>query len=275
MMVTSQQFNRCRRMIATLSVTAMLTLGTDPAAAHEFWLDPIDFTPKVGATVPIVHRIGINFEGDTYPFVRKLSRRFSIVDAQGERAIKTIDGDDPAGEVKFSTAGLSIVVYQRVAEPTVFATFEKFEENLKIEGLEWAIDAHRQAGKRMTDIRELYARCAKALVSVGAGGGNDRAVGLPLEIIAELNPYKLNLGDPLPVRLLHTGKPVAGLLVKSFNRDDKESPRQARTDADGRALMQVPMAGEVLISAVHMLPPGPKEQVEWSSLWASLTFKRP
>lgn len=267
------------RWFPALTALVLIGVGAGPSAAHEFWIDPVDFTPKAGATVPIVHRIGLNFAGDTYPFVRKLSRRFSIVDAQGERPIKTIDGDDPAAEVKFSKPGLAIVVYQRVAEPTVFATFDKFEENLKFEGLEWVIDAHRQAGKRMIDIRELYARCAKALVSVGGGDGpagiNDRAVGLPLEIIAEQNPYKLKPGDPLPVRVLHNGKPIAGLLVKSFSRDDKESPRQARTDAEGRALMQVPVAGEVMISAVHMAQPGPKEQVEWSSLWASLTFKRP
>ena len=37
------------------------------ARAHEFWLDAVDYAPKVGARVPIVHRNGINFLGDSYP----------------------------------------------------------------------------------------------------------------------------------------------------------------------------------------------------------------
>jgi Domain of unknown function (DUF4198) len=263
------------KRFACLGVAVAISQLSSPATAHEFWIDPIEFTPKVGTTVPIVHRIGQNFLGDTYPFVRKLSRRFSIVDSKGERAIKTVDGDDPAAEVKFATPGLSIVVYQRVAELVTFKTYTQFEENLNIEGLEWVIDAHRKAGKRTADIRELYARCAKSLIAVGDGAGNDRAVGLPLEIIAEQNPYTLQASQPLGIRILHDGKPAVGLLVKSFNRDDPDSPRKARTDSDGRAQIELPKSGEVLISAVHMLQPNAKEQAEWSSLWASLTFKRP
>lgn len=267
--------SRSRLCTILFALVASWQLATQ-SSAHEFWLDPVEFTPKPGATVPIVHRIGQNFLGDTYPFVRSLSRRFSVVDQRGERSIKVIDGDDPAAEVRFATPGLSIIVYQRIAESITFKTWEQFEENLKYEGLEWVIDAHRRTAKPMKDIRELYARCAKSLLQVGTEvSGSDRPVGLPLEIITERNPYSLAPGAKLPVRVLHQGKPITGILVKSFNVADKQGPRLARTDADGRVEVEVPEPGEVLISAVHMLHPARGEPAEWSSLWASLTFKRP
>ncbi len=255
-----------------------LLLGASPtvAAAHEFWIDPVKFVPKAGTTVPIVFRIGQDFKGNSYPFVRALSDRFTVFDGRGERAVKTLDGDDPAAEVAFSTPGLAIIAHQRKPEEVVFETFAKFEDNLIYEGLEPIVEAHRKLGKPRTGIRELYARCAKALVSVGGNvSGADRAVGMPLELVAEKNPYALTATDGLPVRLMHDGKPLAEVLVKAFNRADPASPRLARTDRDGRVTIDVSRPGEYLLSAVHMVAPAQGVKADWISFWASLTFARP
>jgi uncharacterized GH25 family protein len=259
-----------------LAFLLALLAGLPAARAHEFWIDPIQFMPKAGASVPVVFRIGSDFKGNTYPYVRALDRRFTVTDARGERTIKTLDGDDPAAEIKFTQPGLAIISHQRAAEEVIFDTFAKFEENLIYEGLETTIDAHKQAGKPMLRIRELFARCAKALVSVGGTTtGNDRAVGLPLELIAETNPYALAATEPLSVRLLYKGNPIAGVLVKSFHADDAASPKLMRTDAEGRVTLGVTRRGDYLISAVHMTAPAAKEKADWSSLWATLTFARP
>ena len=98
---------------------------------------------------------------------------------------------------------------------------------------------------------------------------------MPFEIVVEANPYELAPTALLPVRILHLGKPVPNILVKAFNRADPQSPRQARTDAEGRVRLDGVPSGEVLISAVQMMRAEPKTNAEWSSLWASLTFKRP
>ena len=98
---------------------------------------------------------------------------------------------------------------------------------------------------------------------------------MPFEIIIESNPYELAPGAPLPVRVLHQGKSVQNVLVKAFNLADPQSPRQARTDADGRAQLDAVPAGEVLVSAVIMQRAEAASKAEWSSLWASVTFKRP
>jgi Domain of unknown function (DUF4198) len=246
-----------------------------PLAAHEFWIDPVQFTPKVGANVPIVFRIGSDFQGDTYPYVRALDRRFTITDAKGERKIKTLDGDDPAAELRFAHAGLAILAHQRAPEIVVFEGFAKFEENLVYEGLEPLVGVHRAAGLPMAGIRDAYSRYAKALVSVGPVAGEDRALGLPLELVAEKNPYGLAASDQLPVRVLFEGKPLAGVLVKCFNRNNAASPELVRSDGEGRAQCGLSHGGHYLISAVHMTRAKPGDKADWVSLWATLTFVRP
>jgi hypothetical protein len=246
-----------------------------PVAAHEFWIDPVQFTPKVGASVPIVFRIGSDFQGDTYPYVRALDRRFTITDAKGERKIKTLDGDDPAAEVRFANPGLAILAHQRAPEIVEFEGFAKFEENLIYEGLERLVGEHRAAGLPMTGIRDAYSRYAKALVSVGPLAGEDRALGLPLELVAEENPYGLAASDELPVRVLFEGKPLAGVLVKCFNRNNAASPELVRSDGEGRAQCGLAHGGHYLISAVHMTQGTPADKADWVSLWATLTFARP
>ena len=234
----------------------------------------MQFTPKPGASVPIVFRIGSNFQGDTYPFVRSLGRRFTVTDGKGEHAIKTLDGDDPAAEIEFAVPGLSIVAHERVPEQIIFPTFDKFQESLIYEGLEPFVEKHKLTGKPMAEIRELYSRCAKTLISVGQGGGDDKRVGMPLELVSEKNPYQLAGATALPVQLYAQGKPISGVLVKSFNRDDPQSPRLARTDAEGRVTVDVSLPGEYLISAVQMAEPKAGDDADWVSFWASLTFEK-
>lgn len=266
----------CRTIAAACSAGLALIVTVFPALAHEFWLEPVMLTPRVGARVPIVHRIGQNFEGDSYPYVRAWFRRFTHIDARGEQPIKGVEGDDPAAEVRFANRGLSILVYHSNPDEVVFETMEKFGSYLKDEGLERFEKLHTELGKPLMKIRELYTRCAKALVSVG-GGGNDRPVGLPLELIAERNPYELGGTDNvLPVRLLHEGKPLEGATIKVFNEKDRKRHRRFITDAEGRARVELPIKDRYLLAAVHMLAPTASEQkkADWTSLWASLTFAR-
>ena len=146
-----------------------------PVSAHEFWLDLVDYTPKPGARVPIVHRTGINFLGDSYPYLRSFAKRFSVTDARGERPIKAVEGDDPAAEVTLPNAGLAIIVYQRAPDVLIHPTLERFTEIVEVEGLAHIPALHRAAGLPPTAIRETYARFAKALIKVGNGRGSDPA----------------------------------------------------------------------------------------------------
>lgn len=270
------------RQFPSLALCASIlqcSMFVTPVAAHEFWLDMINYAPKAGVKVPVVQRTGTNFLGDSFPYLRAYSKRFTVIDGRGERVIKAIEGDDPAADVAFPNTGLAIVVYERGADTLLHATMTRFIEVLEGEGLDHVPAQHRAMGWPETDIRESYTRYAKALVKVGNGQGVDRAVGLRFEIVVDGNPYDLARNADIPVRVFHQGRPVENVLVKAFNRADVQSPKSARTDVEGRASISGVPAGEVLLSAVIMMPSdlkaGSKDSASWSSLWASVTFKRP
>jgi hypothetical protein len=272
---------KASRSFSVLALSSALTLSFTPVRAHEFWIDLVTFTPAVSASVPITFRIGSDFRGNTYPYVRSLDRGFQLVTPRGATPLKTLDGDDPAAEVAFRVPGLNVLWHRRAREPVVFDTFAKFEETLVDEGLEAIGIEHRAANRPMTKIKELFARCAKALLQVGGdkvSGGNDgvdRAVGLPLELVAEANPYTHPREAPLPIRLLHNGKPLANALVKVFVAKDASAAQRLRTDADGRVAVKASVSGDYLISAVQMEKAQPADKADYVSLWATLTFARP
>jgi Domain of unknown function (DUF4198) len=256
-------------------------VSASAAEAHEFWLDPVDFAPKVGTRVPIVHRNGVNFLGDSYPYVRAWSKRFVVFDAKGERPIKAIEGDDPAVELAVPNPGLAIVAFHRAPDVVTYTSVGHLLEVLDDEGLDTIAADYRAMTSPPASIRESYTRFAKTLLNVGGGGaGADRAVGQALEIVVETNPYAGGPDAPVVARVLRDGKPVENILVKAFNRADPQSPRRVRSNADGRVTISGLPAGEVLLSAVVMFAGDPaarevKVRAEWNSLWASVTFKRP
>ena len=172
-----------RRRVA-VAVCAFV-VAASPAATHEFWLDPADYRPAPSQSVPISIRIGQNFKGNSFPYLREETRRFVVVDARGERPVKGVDGDDPAVTLKFAAPGLAVLAHYSTAETLTFETWDKFDAYLQLEGLEHIAGLHRAQGKPPTGIVETYSRCAKLLVGVGGAGGADRATGMPRELVAE------------------------------------------------------------------------------------------
>ena len=250
-----------------------------PLAAHEFWLEVTDYKPGKGDVVAVTHFVGENFKGESFPFVGNWFKRYEIADAKQTRNAESTDGNDPALKLTLSEPGLTILAYQSNPNAITFETWAKFKKYLKDEGLEGFEAAHRNKGKPQTGIHEYYTRCAKALIGVAGGKGADRAVGLPLELVALRNPYDLSAGDRLPVRVLFKGKPVGGVLIKAFDKETPMKPLRVRTDTAGRAEIPLLKSGVYLLNAVHMMEPTDidvkGQTYHWQSMWASLTFALP
>jgi uncharacterized GH25 family protein len=185
-----------------------------------------------------------------------------------------LDGSDPAGIARIQREGLHFIVYESNENPLELDAL-KFEEYLREEGLERIIRLRAERGESSKPSRELFYRCAKALVR--AGGQDDalfdRPVGLPLEIVPEANPYALAAGGSLTVRLLYEARPLEGALVFALNRAAPGEALQARSDAQGRAAFVLAREGDWLVKAVHCIPARPGKSADWESFWASLTFQ--
>lgn len=263
-----------RRFTAGLLLIAS-SLG---AAAHDFWIEPSTFTPQTGQAVQLRLLVGEKLHGD--PVRRPAAdgfRQFSIDDGATRRPIGGRTGADPAGLTRVAGAGVQIVVFHGLPIPIELEA-EKFNAYLLEEGLEAVVDARKAKGQLGSPGREVYSRNAKSLLRVGGGAaesGGDRALGLPLELVAERNPYGLRPGDELPLRLLHEGKPLAGALVVAQHRQQPALSRWARSDGQGRVSLALGTSGLWLIKAVHMIPAADKAVADWESLWASLTFELP
>jgi len=250
------------------------TLFAAPLAAHDFWIEPSTFRPAVGATVALRLFVGPHFEGEPFPRVPPLVSKFVLVSAAGEQAIAGGPGDDPAGTVRVAEPGLAIVGYRSFNYP-VSLDAAKFEDYLKEEGLEKISKMRAERGESGKPAREVFSRCAKALLDVGGAGraGFDRPLGFTLELLPEKNPYALRPGDSLTVRLLLDGKPLAGALVHAQLHGQPGVTSAARTGRDGRATLGLAKPGFWMIKAVEMGPAPAGADADWQSLWASLTFE--
>lgn len=203
------------------------------------------------------------------------SQRFVAVDGRGPRPIRAVSGDDPAGTVTIADPGLTVIGYHSRKYPLRFDSLAEFERYLRLEGLDHLLDAARKRHTAKGLIFEQYERCAKTLLA-GPDISNappDRTLGLPLELLAETNPYRLDPDRKLRVRLLYHGKPLAGALVKAFNKTDPLQPLETRTDGDGRATFTLARPGAWLVSAVHMIPAPLLSDADWQSSRASVTFE--
>jgi len=248
-------------------------LGAATAAAHDFWIEPDAFRPKVGSTVRLGLRVGENFEGEPVKRDAGKIERFVVRTAAGEAPIPGMDGSTTAGLLKVGQPGLLVVGY-RSKHSRIELQPEQFEAYLKEEGLERIIELRKQRGDSGKPAREVYSRCAKALLAAGeTAEGHDRALGFPLELVPQANPYALKPGEELAVRLVLKGQPLEGALVVAINRDAPKEPVAARTARDGQVKLRLPRPGVWLIKCVHMLPASADADADWESLWASLTFE--
>lgn len=268
-----------RRAPLTAALALILTRS---AIAHDMWIEPANFAPAAGEVVGIKLRVGQDLLGDLLPRDPSLIHQFVFEDASGRKPVMGRDGRSPAGFVRIAAPGLSVIGYSSHPSP-VEQSAEKFDQYLKEEGLDAIFAARARQQANASPVRELFARCAKSLLlspgpkaaPAAVAAQNDRPLGLPLELVAERNPYHTAAAEALPVRLTYQGKPLAGALVVAMNRLNPAEKVSARTGADGRVRLKLPPGGMWLIKSVHMVPAPAGSAAEWMSYWASLTFEVP
>ena len=168
-----------------------------------------------------------------------------------------------------------MVIGYRSRPSAVTLPADKFTAYLKEEGLEAVIDARARGQASQREGRELFSRAAKSLVRSGAmaAGSGDRTLGFPIELVAERNPYQMQAGESLPVRLTYQNAPLAGALVVAFNQRHPYHKLSVRSDRDGRATFTIDEPGPWMVKAVHMVPAPAGSNADWESFWASLTFE--
>lgn len=255
----------------------IVALIAGSAFAHDFWIEPSTFRPKVGTSLTAGLRVGMEFIGDPVPRDSSMIERFVVRDLAGERDIPGLERQDPAGYVRVDSAGIAIIGY-RSRPKYLEMQADKFEQYLRDEGLESIITSRARRGDSLKPSKEIFSRCAKALV-LADGGGSERGarvntpLGFRYEIVPRTNPYQMK-GDEMGVVVLYDGKPLSNALVVAMNKEDSSLRFRLRSDAKGRVTFHLPKHGIWLIKSVQMIPAPAGSNADWESLWASLTFER-
>ncbi len=266
-----------------LKSITLLTLCflTPTVTAHEMWIQPLNYTVKLGNKIFANEIVGQDFKGNKYAYLESSYKNLNISVGENTKAVKSRLGDLPTIQEVTMEEGLHIITAETTSSDLTYETPEKFANFLKADGLEWVFEAHKKRGLPEKGFKEMYRRSPKALVKVGHGKGQDRALGLPLEWVVETNPYTTQ--GNITARLLWQGEPAANMHVNVFNKPKRTSPNSEliktnlRTDAEGRIEIPRAKGGLFLINSVKMIQPDAKitEQTDavWESIWGSLTYE--
>ncbi|MGB0505313.1 MAG: DUF4198 domain-containing protein [Pikeienuella sp.] len=249
-----------------------------PAQAHEFWLEPHDYSVAVGEEISADLKNGENFKGATYSYIPEQFSSFNVHTRKGTAPVPGRRGDYPALTMKATTGGLHVFAFASARNVIVYPNFEKFKKFATGVGLDWVIEQHIEREMPQERVREHYYRYAKALVKVGSGAGNDKFTGMPFELVAEINPYSSAAKKGVRLRLYQDGVPAPNFELQVFNFPPGQSKAVKtilHTDATGRALVPRGDGGEFMVNAVQILVPGTEDAAggaQWTSIWATSNY---
>ncbi len=278
----------------SLTFCFLLMLAAAPLMSHDFWVAPWTYRPLAGTALPIQLLVGDHFQGEPLARnpthlerflwaapgrepvqVRPLAGRLGRLEYRRKGGPKLPSGWDPAGFVIAEAPGLHLLAYQSRPHSTVMPS-EHFRTHLVMEGQSQALKVYDLQPKQ-PEVKESYLRCAKSLLQVGEVGSEarDQHLGMPLELVADGNPYALEAGQAVPFQLLFQGKPLSGVRVTARFQDDPFVEASGRSDNQGRVRLRLGQSGVWMVKAVHTLTAGEDQEADWVSYWASTTFELP
>lgn len=136
-------------------------------------------------------------------------KRIEVVGAQWREKDSVTLLNFKTGEAGTWVAGISTAPRSIEMDAEAFNTYLEHEGILDM--LDWRLKNDKLQGAAV----EKYSKHVKTIFQVGDERSNDwqTTLGYPIEFIPLENPYDLNTGDSLKVKLLLHGKPLADQLV--------------------------------------------------------------
>ncbi len=250
-----------------------------PLQAHEFWIEPEDYTVEAGDILSATLRNGEEFAGSTISYIPARFQRFEIVTDGGAQPVEGRIGDNPAVAVGDLPEGLATILHETSDQSLTYREWAKFLRFVDHKAFDGVPEAHLARGLSQESFREAYRRFAKALVAVGDGAGQDRRHGFRIEIVLGANPYTDDLGGRLPVQVWLDDAPRAGAQIEVFEKSAEGDVVITLhiADNEGRVVLPVKAGHAYLLDSVAIEPLEPESERDpvWKTLWAALTFAVP
>ncbi len=273
--------------------------ATLSAQAHEFWINPAPNPLQVGSTARLTLEVGEFFRGEKLPFVGSQTvalREYSAAGARDLAPILSLRAALPVLSISLPTAGTQMVIFD--SQPSFISLpADTFHAYLHDEGMDFIKAMRIAAGTATQPGRERYQRYVKTLVRAIAATPSNAAAqtavpaapdmtyavrtGQRLELVPLSDPLTMAPGDALGIQVLFDGVPLAGALLKAWNKGDGEPGNKregqtvivrATTAADGKVAVNLPYAGAWMLSVVHMVTVVGEKDIDWDSQWGNLSF---
>ncbi len=253
----------------------LVTLSS--AAAHDLYLLPERFHVKNGEVLTIAMHNGDAFpESEANAPIQRL-RQVSLRSASATAEVNTLHdvGKETFGTVTVPGSG-DLWLTVRSIPNFISMKPGEFISYLKEEGLNHVLEARVKSGDSGNPSRERYSKFAKSLLV--AGELNDeyrKPVGFLIEIVPEKDPYRLHVGDSLPVQIFFRGQPAAGMQLEAAWSGPAGNKVQiiGVTDAKGHIDVPLKAAGKWRLHSLKMERCAEPAVADWESYWASLTFE--
>jgi uncharacterized GH25 family protein len=226
-----------------------LLLVCSSAVAHDFWIQPDSYRAESDISVPLTLQVGHGASRQRSPLPLRRITRFAAVAPDGSvvdlRAGLNLGAETDDGKVQFHAPGTYVVVLET--------------------------DNHA----RTLDGSESYSRHSKALLQVGATESAQavQPLGMPLEIVPDVNPYSAR--GTLPIHVLFDGKPLAGARVELTNLEHDAQPFETHlTGEAGQASFAIPDGGKWLLNVIWQKRQANGQDTEFETYFSSLSFGR-
>jgi uncharacterized GH25 family protein len=158
----------------------------------------------------------------------------------------------------------------------IFLKAADFNEYLREDGIPDILAARERLKILDKNATERYSKHVKAIFQVGGKKTNSYKTSLnyPVEIIPQVNPYNLKIGDTFEFLCLKDGKPLANQYVMSgreFNTNHMIGA-DVRSDRKGIAKIKIDGAGKWYVKFIQMSEMK-TEGLDYESKWTTLTFE--
>lgn len=265
-------------MIYARFLYVLVFLSALPSMAHEYWVEPQDYTINSSGEFIADIRNGQLFNGGSFSFIPSTLEKYNFILGESSIELEGVLGQRPAISMIAATDGLAIAVIETKPSTISYSAWEKFQKFIDHKDFQIDKTGHLALGFPESGFKETYSRFAKSLIGIGSAQGNDRALGLEVELVALLNPYTDDTSNGIPVQALYKGVPMMDVQIELFDKDEKGEVKVTlhRTDGEGKANLPIIGGHSYLVDTVVLrkAPEGSQEGVVWQTLWASLTYAK-
>lgn len=243
---------------------------------HNFWMIA---GQRRNQSLRIEAHVGHHFPNSESAIAPDRIADFRLLSTCGERLLGdcNVDGTALVTEAANTCAGATMTVLSLHPRAITLAE-NSFTKYIHEEDALAFVAPDFLPGVTTSEQHEVYSKYAKAILATANDEVVCRPVGQKMEILPQRNPATMKPGERLPLRVLLDGVPIGGVRVSSGCDQLAQGGYAAhtRTDADGRAEIELPVAGYWFVRS-HLIRRHPDASVaegaQWESFWPSLTFR--